>query len=119
MPDDTSALPPLPAAGGSGSSVLRLPALLHRAALPELCGRLEALLRDRTGPPVILDASAVEGVDAVLVETVARLTLLARRHGRALRVVAPPALRELLWLTGLTQLLDGRPADGPPGGDRP
>ncbi|MCK9898693.1 hypothetical protein CC117_14820 [Parafrankia colletiae] len=118
MPDDTSAPPPLPAAGGGGS-VLRLPALLHRAALPELCGRLEALLRDHTSPPVVLDASAVEGVDAVLVETVARLTLLARRHGRALRVVAPPALHELLWLAGLTQLLDGRPADGPPGGCQP
>ncbi|MFB7980207.1 STAS domain-containing protein [Streptomyces vinaceus] len=79
-----------------------------------LCARLARLYEDGAAA-VECDVSAVTAPDLALVEALARLRLAAR--GRPLRVVgAPPALRALLGLVGLLQLLgeaeEGEPAGG-------
>ncbi|WP_229906946.1 STAS domain-containing protein [Streptomyces vinaceus] len=107
--------------GGPGSHpcveitrlVLPGPAPTRRdAAL--LCARLTQLYEDGADA-VECDVGAVTAPDLALVEALARLRLAAR--GRPLRVVgASPALRALLGLVGLLQLLgeaeEGEPAGG-------
>ncbi|MFE2551591.1 STAS domain-containing protein [Streptomyces sp. NPDC059355] len=68
-----------------------------------LCARL-ARLYDDGAAAVECDASAVTAPDLAAVEALARLRIAAR--GRPLRVTgAGPALRSLLHLAGLLQLL--------------
>ncbi|MCX4627982.1 STAS domain-containing protein [Streptomyces sp. NBC_01443] len=68
-----------------------------------LCARL-ARLCDAGATEVVCDAAAVTDPDLGAVEALARLRLAAR--GRPLRVAgAPPALRALLELVGLLELL--------------
>ncbi|MFK0223156.1 STAS domain-containing protein [Streptomyces vinaceus] len=86
-----------------------------------LCARLTRLYEDGAGA-VECDAGAVTVPDLGVVEALARLRLAAR--GRPLRVVgASPALRALLGLVGLLQLLgeaeEGEPAGGVQEGVQP
>ncbi|MEV0412052.1 STAS domain-containing protein [Streptomyces sp. NPDC050448] len=79
-----------------------------------LCARL-ARLYDAGATAVVCDAAAVTAPDLGTVEALARLRLTAR--GRPLRVTgAAPALRALLDLVGLGELLgeaeEGEPAGG-------
>lgn len=101
MPQDLPPPEPRP------TETLVLPDLPRRDAIDGLCGCLEAMLE--LGAEPVVDATNVRHVDAVTVETVARLALVARRRGQSLRVVASPALRELLALAGLTRFVE-RPA---------
>ncbi|MFE5537412.1 STAS domain-containing protein [Streptomyces sp. NPDC056492] len=86
-----------------------------------LCARL-ARLYDDGAAAVECDVSAVTAPDLATVEALARLRLAAR--GRPLRVTgASPALRALLHLAGLLQLLgeaeEGEPARGVQEGVQP
>jgi hypothetical protein len=89
--------------------VLRGP--VARTDIADLCTYLASL----DAALVHCDVAAVEP-DLVLVEALARLQLTARRLGRRVRVVgAGPHLRNLLHVTGLTGILNGRldtPAEG-------
>jgi anti-anti-sigma regulatory factor len=52
---------------------------------------------------------ATDGIDLATVDHVARLCLLARRHGCSIRLrAADPDLRSLLGLAGLGDVVDGR-----------
>ncbi|MER7463916.1 STAS domain-containing protein [Streptomyces sp. NPDC097981] len=76
-----------------------------------LCTRL-ARLYDAGAAAVVCDAAAVTAPGLATVEVLARLRLAAR--GRPFRVTgAGPALRALLHLVGLVELL-GEPEEGEP-----
>ncbi len=80
--------------------------VVRRADIPVLCERLAALLRHSPAVAVACDASAVAAPDAGTVEALARLRLTAQRHGCRFRVSrAGHRLRELIALTGLTEIL--------------
>ncbi|CAI7974918.1 STAS domain-containing protein [Frankia sp. Hr75.2] len=100
MPDDGS-----PPPGAAATVVLPFPPGLRREAVPELCARLDELLRADTEAAVLLDTTPVGRPDAVVVEAIARLVLAARRHHRLVQVHAPPRVWELLALTGLAPLV--------------
>jgi ABC-type transporter Mla MlaB component len=83
-----------------------LGARVGRADVPELCTRLAALLRESRAAVVVCDVAAITEPDAGTVDLLARLQLTARRLGRGIQVRhAHPRLRELLALTGLTEVL--------------
>ncbi len=94
--------------------VLVVTGRVTRAAVPGLCVELEALLYDSGGAVrdpdagVDCDVGGVEHPDLALVEAVARLGLIARRAGgRRLRLRnVPPALRNLLDLVGLADVVE-------------
>jgi anti-anti-sigma regulatory factor len=82
--------------------VLVLPAWTGAAVGRGLCRRLEQALAAGGVEGVVCDASAVRRPDLAVVDTVARLALIAHRRGQELRLVhAGAALCELLALTGL------------------
>jgi len=57
---------------------------------------------------VVCDAGALSHADLATLDALARLALTARRQGRAVRVRhAPPALRELLNLAALADVVRG------------
>jgi ABC-type transporter Mla MlaB component len=59
-----------------------------------------------TASALFVDARRVREVDLGTVEALARAALLARRHCRQLRITnAPPNLRALLDLVGLTEVV--------------
>lgn len=79
-----------------------------------LCARLE-LLYEAGATAVVCDAAAVTAPDLAVVEALARLRLAA--GGRVFRVAgAGPALRALLHLVGLVELLGEPEEREPPGG---
>lgn len=81
----------------------------------ELCARVRVLCRD--GPDsVVCDATAVTAPTLATVQALARAALTARRLGVPLRVRAAPALRALLHLVGLVELLGEPEEREPPGG---
>ncbi|WP_073912552.1 STAS domain-containing protein [Streptomyces sp. CB00455] len=81
-----------------------------------LCARL-ALLYEAGAAGVVCDARAVTAPGLGAVEVLARLRLTARGYGRGLAVTgAAPALRALLDLTGLVELLgEAEEREPPPG----
>ncbi|MCX5012144.1 STAS domain-containing protein [Streptomyces sp. NBC_00555] len=81
-----------------------------------LCARLARLYEDGA-TAVVCDATAVTAPGLVAVETLARLRLTARGHGAGFAVIgAGPALRALLDLVGLVELLGEPEEREPPGG---
>ncbi|MFE9563415.1 STAS domain-containing protein [Streptomyces sp. NPDC006487] len=82
----------------------------------ELCARVRALCRD--GPDaVVCDVGAVAAPTLATVQALARAALTARRLGIPFRVTgATPALRALLHLVGLVELLGEPEEREPPGG---
>ncbi|MFJ7270208.1 STAS domain-containing protein [Streptomyces sp. NPDC099050] len=82
----------------------------------ELCARVRTLCRD--GPDaVVCDVRAVAAPTLATVQALARAALTARRLGIPLRVTgAGPALRALLHLVGLVELLGEPEEREPPGG---
>ncbi|MGR4883138.1 STAS domain-containing protein [Streptomyces sp. LARHCF249] len=81
-----------------------------------LCARLSRLYEDGAAR-VECDAGAVTAPGLAAVEVLARLRLTARGYGRGFAVTgAGPALRALLDLVGLAELLgeaeEGEPARG-------
>jgi ABC-type transporter Mla MlaB component len=78
---------------------------LARAEISDLCERVRASLEVCHAGSVDCDVGAIEA-DAVTVEALARLQLIARRLGWRVRVKdAPPELQELLCLMGLDEVL--------------
>ncbi|MBT2381656.1 hypothetical protein AMK21_17520 [Streptomyces sp. CB00316] len=83
-----------------------------RDVVPALCTELETLLNDPRSAaldpaaPVECDVGGVDRADLALVEAVARLTLVARRAGRQLRLRrVGPELQGLLGLVGLADVV--------------
>jgi anti-anti-sigma regulatory factor len=79
---------------------------IRPADIPSLCDRFRALL-DGAGPrSVVCDVSALTTPDAVAVDALARLQLMARRLGLQVRLSGASAeLVELLSLAGLLGVL--------------
>ncbi|MEU0359454.1 STAS domain-containing protein [Streptomyces cyaneofuscatus] len=88
-------------------NVLVVTGRVTRDAVPALCAELETLLNDpRSAGPAECDVGGVERPDLALVEAVARLSLVARRAGRQLRLRrVGPELQELLDLVGLADVV--------------
>jgi ABC-type transporter Mla MlaB component len=79
---------------------------LHRSDLPGLCERVCGLLE--AGEPVIAfcDVGQIKSVDAVTVDALARLQLAGLQRGCQVRLRdASEALRQLVWLMGLENVL--------------
>lgn len=81
----------------------------------QLCARL-ARLYDDAPAAVVCDASSVTAPGLGAVEVLARLRLTARGRGAFTVVGAGPALRALLDLVGLVELLGEAEEWEPPGG---
>jgi ABC-type transporter Mla MlaB component len=78
---------------------------IARADLPGLCKRLCALLQTSGADVVLCDVSAVR-TDAVTVDALARLRVVAGRHGCEVRLQnGSDELRDLLAFMGLSDVL--------------
>ncbi|MDH6541650.1 STAS domain-containing protein [Streptomyces sp. SPB4] len=97
-----------------GRLVLPGPGPTERDAA-RLCARL-ALLYDGGADAVVCDAGAVTAPGLGAVEVLARLRLAARGRGALTVTGAGPALRALLGLVGLSELLGEPEEREPPGG---
>jgi hypothetical protein len=85
---------------------------IRRAEIPGLCERVGASLEACHPGPVDCNVGAMTP-DAVTVEALARLQLIARRLGRRVRFTgATPELQRLLCLSGLDEVLPCRGASG-------
>lgn len=90
--------------------VWQLGPMLSRDDIPGLCDQLAVVVRHGGVRLVLCDVSRVVPPDAVLVETLLRLQLTARRCGGRIRVHrASPQLLDLLTMTGLRTVLTGEP----------
>lgn len=97
---------PLRAPRDRSERVVVLSHHLDRSDIPLLCQRVCALLEGGDGDPIVCDVEALVDPDALTVDALARLQLTARRLGRQIRLRhAGDALRELLALTGLSDVL--------------
>ncbi|MBH5336080.1 STAS domain-containing protein [Streptomyces pactum] len=77
-------------------------------------GRSAGAARDAGEPPVICDVAGLTGPGLAAMDALARLQLIARRHGRRLRLRrAAPPLRELIALAGLGDVLPCLDEPGP------
>ena len=77
------------------------------ADLSTLCSGVRARVERSTAEVVVIDLGGVDA-DAVTVDAMARLALVARRLGRAVELRdPPPALLELLAFTGLDAVVAG------------
>jgi hypothetical protein len=85
-------------------------ATVTRADIPALCADLAALLGRRGRGVVICDVAGVARPTVVTVEALARLRLVARRHGW--RLVVRGAGPDLLQLVALLGLADALPEAG-------
>ena len=86
--------------------VLFLDGPIARADIPGICERVRAALGQSDADPVVCDVGALVEPDAVAVDVIARLELIARRLGRHIhfrRVCGE--LEELLTLTGLRDVI--------------
>jgi anti-anti-sigma regulatory factor len=76
------------------------------ADVPGLCERLGSVLRTGDTGDVVCDVGGIVDADALTVDALARLQLAAQRSGRRVRLRnASPALRELLALVGLCDVV--------------
>jgi len=83
----------------------RIGAPRERSALPALCGRLGALLGEGGVELAIFDVGE-SAADAVTLDALARLRLVARRHGCSVMLRrASPQLLDLIALAGLADVL--------------
>jgi|HubBroStandDraft_6_1064221.scaffolds.fasta_scaffold686070_2 ABC-type transporter Mla MlaB component len=82
--------------------------------LPTLCKRVGALLREAGADVAVCDVAGV-AADAVAVDALARLQVLAGRYRCRMRLEhASAELRDLIAFMGLDDVLPGIPADPPP-----
>jgi ABC-type transporter Mla MlaB component len=99
--------PPVP-----GSTILVLSGPIARADVPALCERARVLLQ-RCGDRVVCDVGGVVEPDAVTIDALARLQLVARRLGRTVWFRrACGDLERLLVLSGLGEVLPCGPSSG-------
>ena len=79
---------------------------LTRAEIPGLCEHARRRLENSDAAVVICDAHALTDPDAVAIDAVARLQLIAKRGGRELQLRdACAELQELIALAGLSGVL--------------
>ncbi len=79
---------------------------LARTDLPGLRDRVCALLGEAQPTVAICDVAQFTRVDAVTVDALARLALVAKRRGCEIRLRhASEPLRQLVWLMGLEDTL--------------
>lgn len=77
-----------------------------RADVPVLSAHLAAIVRDAPADVVICDVRGITSPDARTIDVLARLQLMARRLGCGIRLYGvQPRLRDLLVLTGLSEVL--------------
>ena len=94
--------------------IVGIPHPLGRGRIPELCARVERALRERRAGLVLCDLSGATSPSAATVEALARVRLLARRHGSRFRALHPcDELRDLLALMGLDEVLLLEPGGQP------
>lgn len=85
---------------------------IEPAHVAALCARARRVLVDVDEDPVICEANALRA-DLAAVDALARVALTARRLGRGIELRdATPALRELLLLVGLAEVVRCEPASG-------
>jgi ABC-type transporter Mla MlaB component len=86
--------------------VLVISGPIARAAVPALCERVRVLLEGSDADLVICDVGTLVDPDAVTVDALARLQLIARRFGRQVQLrQACRGLQELLTLMGLSDVV--------------
>ena len=79
---------------------------LGRSDLEGLCARVCRLMAESDATIAVCDVGQIGAVDAVTVDALARLQLVARRRGCEVRLRhASPILRQLVWLMGLETVL--------------
>ena len=84
---------------------------LTREEIPDLCRRALCLLREEGAGTLVCDVGALAACDAVVVDALARLKLLARRQGSEMRVRGvSDQLSELIDLAGLSEVLRVSPS---------
>ena len=99
----TNSLRPPP---GPKTVVLVVGGPIPRAAVPELCERVQRMLCTRGADLVTCDVAALAKPDLSAIDALARLQLTARRLGRSIRLRHARAdLHGLLALTGLCEEL--------------
>lgn len=82
-----------------------------RSDAARLGAEVDALLGMLSASAIVCDVGAVIDADAAVVDGVCRMQLAARRHGCRLEIRgASVALQELLYLTGLTNVVPVRQA---------
>lgn len=90
--------------------LLALRGPITAADVPQLCDQLAARLRDSDATDAVCEVGALGRPTVVTVNALARLQLVARRHGCRIRLRgAGPELLMLLELVGLTDIV--RPVD--------
>jgi len=91
----------------SDTITLTLRGRVEREDLDALCSDLDRFLRRSGARRLCCDVGEVQA-DAVVVDALARLQLVARRRGCRLTLVDPSSeLRELVGLMGLGEVLPG------------
>jgi anti-anti-sigma regulatory factor len=102
-------LAPLQGAGPApepGAAVLELRGAIVRADVPQLCGRVRALLEDGGADLVVCDVAGVFAPDCATVDALARMQLTAKRLGGRLRLRGTSdELHELLAMAGLCEVV--------------
>jgi len=89
-----------------GAGILVVGGRIDRSDLARLESRLRTIAAASAGGQIDCDVSRLVGADATAVDTLARLQVVARRHGRQIRLVhASPELQGLLACMGLTDAL--------------
>lgn len=93
-----------------GTIVLVIDGPIGPAHVRGLCERARALLEGSDAERLLCDVGALTRADAVAVDALARLQLVARRLGRRLVLLrASPELRDLLAFVGLREALPCAP----------
>jgi anti-anti-sigma regulatory factor len=88
-----------------GIVVMALQGSIAQEDIGPLCERAEAILERRAPDLIVCDVQGVRS-DALIVDALARVQLVARRMGGRMRVLnAGPELRELLGLMGLQEVM--------------
>lgn len=86
--------------------LLALRGPITAADVPQLCDQLAARLRDSDATDAVCEVGALGRPTVVTVNALARLQLVARRHGCRIRLRgAGPELLMLLELVGLTDIV--------------
>ncbi len=102
----TTSVRALNRAPGTGSILLASTGRIALGDLPRLCDEVRALLTRSESTLILCDVGALGGPDAVTVDALARVQLVARRLGREISFHnATVDLRELLEFMGLSDVL--------------
>lgn len=97
---------PVSATFHRGSLVVAVGSQIAPGDLPALCAGVRSRLERSRAEMVVIDLGAVVAPDAVTIDAMARLALVARRLGRRVQLRdAPCELEELLAFTGLGGVL--------------